>query len=100
MFARKIQLAALALCSAIPALAACSDAADDVDQYSDCIQICGRFKDCFDDDYDTDSCADRCEDMEHRNGTSDVDECEDCLDDQSCTGAVFNCGTECVGIVP
>jgi hypothetical protein len=99
MFARKL-VAALALSCATATLVGCSDAADDIDQYSDCIDICGRYQDCIDDDYDTDSCADRCEDMAHRNGTSHVDECEDCLDDQSCTGAVFNCSAECVSIVP
>jgi hypothetical protein len=100
MVARKaLALAVLALTCAA-AFGGCSDAADDIDQYSDCIDICGRFQDCFDEDYDTDSCADRCEDMEHRNGTSNVDECEECLDDQSCSGAVFNCTADCVSVVP
>jgi hypothetical protein len=80
--------------------AGCDDAADDIDQYTDCIDICGRYAECFDDDYDTDSCADRCEDMDHRNDSSDVDRCENCLDEPSCVGAVFECSAECVGIVP
>jgi hypothetical protein len=82
------------------AAAGCSDAADDIDQYTDCIDICGRYADCIEEDYDTDSCADRCEDMEHRNGSTDVDRCEDCLDDRSCVDSVFACGAECAGIVP
>jgi hypothetical protein len=81
--------------------AACTnDAADDIDQYTDCIDICGRFQDCFDEDYDEDSCADRCEDMDHRNGSTDVDRCENCLDDRSCTSSTFSCAADCGGIVP
>jgi len=80
--------------------ASCSDAADDIDQFSDCIDICGRYQECFDEDYDTDTCSDRCEDMEHRNGATDVDRCENCLDDRSCVSSVFECGSECVDIVP
>ena len=78
----------------------CANAADDIDQYTDCIDICGRYADCIDSSYDTDACADRCEEMDHRNGTTRVDTCENCLDDRSCTGSVFACTAECVGIVP
>lgn len=78
----------------------CSDAADDIDQYTDCIDICGRYQDCITTDYDTDACADRCEAMDHRNGSTRVDTCENCLDDRSCVGSAFACTAECVGIIP
>ena len=76
------------------------DASDDIDQYTDCIDICGRYMDCADNDYDTDACADRCQDMGHRNGATEVDRCENCLDDRSCINSAFACTAECIGIVP
>lgn len=76
------------------------DALDDIDQYTDCIDICERYQDCVDEDYDTDACSDRCQENENMNGTSDVDACEDCLDDMSCAASAFECPTECAGIVP
>ena len=78
----------------------CSDAADDIDQYTDCIDICGRDQDCISGEYDTDACADRCEAMEHRNGSTRVDTCENCLADRSGVGSAFACTAECVGIIP
>lgn len=99
MFARNLFAAPVVPRAALTA-ACCSDAAGDVDQFSDCNDFCGQYQDCSDDDYDTDSCSGRCEDMDHRNGTKRVDECDECLDDQSCTGAVFTCSDECIGIVP
>ena len=80
--------------------AACSDAADDIDQFSDCIDICGRYQDCFDENYDTDACADRCEDMDHTNASTEIDQCENCMDDRSCTESIFPCAPECADIVP
>ena len=29
-----------------------------------------------------------------------ADDCQSCINDRSCAGAVFNCGGECAGIVP
>jgi hypothetical protein len=76
------------------------DSEDEIDQFSDCIDICGRYQDCFDESYDTDSCADRCEDMDHTNERTEIDQCENCLDDRSCAEAVFPCAQECTNIVP
>ena len=82
------------------ALLACSDAADDIDQFADCTAICDRYQECFDDNYDTSRCTDRCEDMDRRNEMEAVDDCESCIDDRSCAEAVFPCAVECAGIVP
>jgi hypothetical protein len=91
---------ALALCST-PLFAACG-ADDEIDNAVDCDSICGRYAECFDDSYDTDGCAEEC-----RNSARDdedyadkVDACESCMDDESCAGGLFECTTECVGIVP
>jgi hypothetical protein len=73
---------------------------DEIDQYADCIDICGRYQDCFDESYDVDDCADRCEDMDHTNERTEIDQCENCLDDRSCAEAVFPCAQECTDIVP
>ncbi len=74
---------------------------DAVDEAFDCAQICERYSDCFDADYDTEACRGRCEDnADTVDGFADkADDCENCLDDRSCTGS-FACASECVGIVP
>ena len=79
---------------------ACSDAVEDVDQFTDCMDICNRYADCIDSDYDVDKCEDRCEDKDFNNDNNIVDKCENCLDDKSCTNSVFACTTECASIVP
>lgn len=76
-----------------------STACDEADQAIDCNQICNRYKDCFDADYDVGACVDRCEPMLDEDPHA-ADDCENCIDDRSCTGAAFNCATECGGIVP
>jgi hypothetical protein len=75
---------------------------DDVDRITDCQQICERYSDCFDASYDVSACRTRCVDNARDSANFDqrVDECENCLDDRSCTSAVFGCGTECTTIVP
>jgi len=93
-------LLSLTLCLATGALASCSRAMSDIDQFSDCKNICGRYKECFATDYDTHACEDRCRSRDHHDGTSVVDHCRDCIADRSCTKATFACATECVGIVP
>lgn len=92
---KKLTLSSLFFGSLFLAGAGC----DEAEQAIDCNQICNRYSDCVDDDYDVSACRDRCEDMldEDPNG---ADECEACIDDRSCTGAVFNCAAECAGIVP
>ena len=63
--------------------------------------ICDRYRDCFDADYDTAACRNRCEDNADADESfaDHADDCENCLDDRSCTGS-FACVAECSGIVP
>ncbi len=83
-------------------LAFSCDTADEIEAEIDCQSICDRYAECFDDGYDVSACQDRCEDnidtgdIEQR----DVDECSDCIDDKSCTGAAFSCASECLSVVP
>jgi len=90
-------LAALVFTSSIVALSAC----DKADEAFDCNMICNRYSDCFDANYDVAACVDRCENNAADSDTfSDhADDCENCLDDRSCTGS-FACIDECSGIVP
>jgi len=89
----------IALMSLMAALCA-GACTDDIDRTTDCADICNRYKDCASSDYDVKACTDRCDDMTSENKTERIDACETCLDDKSCTGSVFNCATECIGIVP
>ncbi len=72
------------------------------DSAADCRDICKRYKDCFDQNYGTQSCEERCRD----NANSDsnyyrkVDNCDACIDNNTCTAAVFTCGIDCSGVVP
>ncbi len=92
---KNLSLACLFLGSAFFAGAGC----DEAEQTIDCGKICNRYEECIEDDYDVSACTDRCDEM--LDSDSDrADECEACIDDRSCTGAVFNCATECAGIVP
>jgi hypothetical protein len=90
-------LTATAFLSLIP-LSACNR----VQTHFDCLQVCQRYSDCFDKSYDVGACKDRCEAMP---GTADqrqeiADDCEDCLDNQSCISGQFACGNACQTIVP
>lgn len=70
-----------------------------IDQAADCHAICTRYKDCFDDTYDVSACQDRCENMIDSDPHA-ADDCEACIDDRSCTEAIFPCADECNSIVP
>jgi hypothetical protein len=70
-----------------------------IDRSTDCAQICDKFKECFNSDYDVEECTDSCSDMVDDDDTSQIDDCENCLDDQSCTEAV-GCTAECAGLIP
>jgi hypothetical protein len=73
-----------------------------IDAAVDCQGICSRYQSCFDNDYDVTSCADRC----RNNAGSDTDYkrkadvCNACISNRSCSGATFNCASECASIVP
>lgn len=74
----------------------------EADRTFDCQQVCNRYKECVDKDYDVGACRSRCGDNADDSASFEAkaDACEDCLDNKSCTGAVFTCATECAGIVP
>ena len=80
----------------------CFTGCDSVDAAFDCNDICTRYKDCFDSTYDVSACASRCrshadDDTAYR---TQADQCDACIDNRSCTSAVFNCAAECTSIVP
>jgi hypothetical protein len=82
--------------------AACGDDPEEVVNRVTCGDVCRRYADCFDSDYDVQACTDRCtsdatasEEKEER-----LELCNECIDEESCAGAVFNCTTECTPFVP
>jgi len=99
----RFKIAAL-LCFGLSAVSVvgCSDTVDEVKDEIDCHQVCNRYQDCVDPDYNIDACEDRCEadadDSEARRNK--LRACDDCLEDKSCPESVFNCATECGGILP
>ncbi len=68
----------------------------------DCHGICSRYADCFDKKYDVDSCTKRCTDSSQKdsNYESTMKQCNDCIDDKSCSSATFSCGAQCGTVVP
>ncbi len=76
--------------------------ADEIDNAIDCNGICDRYASCFDANYDVDACAHNCRDSANSDDSyeSKVDACESCIDDMSCASSLFNCGDECVDVVP
>jgi hypothetical protein len=70
-----------------------------IDRGTDCAQICDKYKECFMSDYNVDDCTDSCTDMTDEDATDRIDDCENCLDDTSCTETP-GCTTECVGLIP
>lgn len=78
------------------------DAADEIEAEIDCRSVCNRYAECFDEGFDVSACQNDCEngidsgDLQQ----SDLDECDTCIEDQSCAEATFSCATECLSIVP
>lgn len=72
------------------------------DNIQACINVCDRYKQCYDSSYDTTDCYDQCRDKSNDNAShaQEVDDCSNCIDGKSCTGATFDCGTECAPIIP
>src|SRR3954466_11125550 len=75
----------------------CSDAENVVS----CADVCDKYKSCINSDYDVVSCTSNCEDT--ANDSADrqkqLDSCASCIEDRSCSGAVFNCTTECASVI-
>jgi len=80
------------------ALAGC----DPLDAQIDCNSICTRYADCYDTNYDVGGCESRCED--HSANDTDylhtANECNACIDGDSCSQATFNCAGQCNSVVP
>ncbi|MBK8171895.1 MAG: hypothetical protein IPK60_16310 [Sandaracinaceae bacterium] len=93
--AKKISWCVLLMAS----IAATSVGCASIDQAVDCNAICTRYRDCFDEAYDVDACENRCQDMIDSDPHG-ADDCEACIDDRSCTEAIFPCSAECSSIVP
>ena len=72
-----------------------------LEQRFDCNAVCNRYADCFDSDYDVSECNATCnaEGDEDDSYRERVDDCESCLDGESCAES-FSCTAECAGIVP
>jgi hypothetical protein len=80
----------------------CGDDADELINTITCGDVCERYADCFDDDYDVDACTERCENetTPDEEKEAELEECDACIDDESCTSAAFECTTECAQFVP
>ena len=96
MLTRLSPAAALALLLGNFALA-CSDAENAVS----CAQVCDKYKDCINSDYDVASCTTAGEDDANDSAErqKQLDSCNSCIEDRSCTSAVFNCTTECATVI-
>lgn len=96
MLTRLIRAAALALVFGNSALG-CSDAKNVIS----CADVCDKYKSCINSDYDVASCTSQCEDQANDSASrqKQLDSCDSCIEDRSCTGAVFNCTTECASVI-
>jgi hypothetical protein len=97
-----MNMTALATALAILAigLSGCKEA-DKVENKITCADVCNRYKDCFNSDYNVDNCKNSCESEANNSDDKDrrLEQCNDCIDGQSCTAAAFGCATECAGII-
>ena len=101
--AAMLKLGFIAMFTLTAALAVTTPGCDTaIDRAYDCNAICNKYKDCVNANYDAGACADRCRDNTAASESFEdkADECQACVDDRSCAGAVFGCGSECIGIVP
>lgn len=77
-------------------------AAEDLDQETDCNDICTRHSDCFDRDYDVSGCQKRCVDRANADEgvAEDVEACDSCLDRTSCEESKLECVDTCSSVIP
>jgi hypothetical protein len=82
--------------------AGCGDDPEEVVNRITCNDVCQRYADCFDADYDVDGCTTRCTNDATANEEKEerLELCHECIDAESCTGAVFSCTAECSPFVP
>lgn len=93
---RKALLCTSLLAAAI-GFSACSDATDPVTTKIDCSSVCNRYEECYDENFDTDKCKDDCENLAEDSDVKQdqLDSCDDCMDDNSCQSATYNCAVPC-----
>ena len=94
----------LLLCGATALASGCGsdDPVNEIQNRVTCDDVCQRYADCFDGSYDVDGCTDRCTNDSTASDEKDgkLKACDACMDDKSCTSAVFNCATDCGTFVP
>jgi hypothetical protein len=97
MLTKMMTAAALAAVLTHSALG-CSDDAKNV---VSCAEVCDKYKSCIDSDYDVTSCTTQCEDRanDSEDRQDQLDSCHSCIEDRSCTGAVFSCTAECATVI-
>jgi hypothetical protein len=68
----------------------------------DCQSVCARYRDCIDIKYDVGACRARCRQRaaDEPRFQRKADACEECIKGHSCMGATFDCGGQCLGVVP
>ena len=68
----------------------------------DCQAACAKYRECFDMGYDVGRCRARCAQRANNDGNvrKQADDCESCIRGHSCMGATFQCGKQCLGVVP
>lgn len=78
------------------------DVIDEITNRVTCADVCSRYRDCFQSDLDVRDCTERCEDEADasENHEERLERCDDCMDEESCTSAIFECTADCVGLVP
>jgi hypothetical protein len=90
------------LLATVAALTGGCAVAQAIENKVDCGAICNRYKDCFSNTYDVSTCKTRCESSAKNDSgyESKVNICAACIDEKSCTSAVFKCNAECGAVVP
>jgi hypothetical protein len=68
----------------------------------DCQVVCAKYRECFDAKYDVNHCRAQCADRASQDARirDKAARCESCIRGHSCMGATFQCGGECLGVVP
>ena len=101
-FVRTLGVALLAVAGMATVGCGDDDPIDVIENKVTCHDVCDRYSECFDADYDVDGCTDRCENKAtpDEEKEAQLEKCDACIDDKSCTSAVFNCTTDCASFVP
>lgn len=91
------RLSTLALTAALAV--GCVNPVEEIDETVDCIDLCNRYRDCYDSAYDVDACRGRCEELADGADPRAANDCDTCLDGRACVES-FPCADECYGLIP